>query len=108
MNSRTKRLRWAGNRSQTISKGFDRNLKAVACSAYRTVLALQLTRSCVQTFNTKDVKYCFGRLVDLSWAEHVAVTKHGRISVVVLSVKECKRLKVPGSDSVGEKIPTRE
>ena len=47
----------------------------------------------MQTLSAKDAKYGFGRLIDLARAEPIAVTKHGRPVVVVLSVEECERLK---------------
>ena len=47
----------------------------------------------MQTLSTKDAKYGFGRLIDLTRAEPVAVAKHGRPVVVVLSVEEYERLK---------------
>ena len=48
----------------------------------------------MQTLSAKDAKYGFGRLIDLARAEPVAVAKHGRPVVVVLSVEEYERLKV--------------
>ncbi|WP_186395527.1 type II toxin-antitoxin system Phd/YefM family antitoxin [Stappia sp. TSB10GB4] len=45
------------------------------------------------TLSAKDAKYGFGRLIDLARAEPVAVAKHGRPVVVVLSVEEFERLK---------------
>lgn len=47
----------------------------------------------MQTLNAKDAKYEFGRLIDLARAGPVAVAKHGRPVVVVLSVEEYERLK---------------
>ena len=47
----------------------------------------------MQTLSAKDAKYGFGRLIDLARAEPVAVAKHGRPVVVVLSVEEYERLK---------------
>ena len=47
----------------------------------------------MQTLSAKDAKYSFGRLIDLARAEPVAVAKHGRPVVVVLSVEEYERLK---------------
>ncbi len=47
----------------------------------------------MQTLSAKDAKYGFGRLIDLARAEPVAVSKHGRPVVVVLSVEEYGRLK---------------
>ena len=51
-------------------------------------------KSRMQTLSAKDAKYGFGRLIDLARAEPVAVTKHRRPVVVVLSVEEYQRLKV--------------
>ena len=61
-NSRTKRPRWGGNQSQTISKGFGRNLKAVACSANGSEWVLQPMMSRIQTLSAKDAEYGFERL----------------------------------------------
>ena len=47
----------------------------------------------MQTLSAKDAKYGFGRLIDLARAGPVAVAKHGRRVVVVLSVEEYERLK---------------
>ena len=47
----------------------------------------------MQTLSAKDAKYGFARLIDLARAEPIAVTKHGRPVVVVLSVEEYERLK---------------
>ena len=47
----------------------------------------------MQTLSAKDAKYGFGRLIDLARAEPVALAKHGRPVVVVLSVEEYQRLK---------------
>ncbi len=47
----------------------------------------------MQALSAKDAKYGFGRLIDLARAEPVAVAKHGRPVVVVLSVEEYERLK---------------
>jgi prevent-host-death family protein len=47
----------------------------------------------MQTLSAKDAKYGFGRLIDLARAEPVAVAKHGRPVVVVMSVEEFWRLK---------------
>jgi prevent-host-death family protein len=45
----------------------------------------------MQTLSAKDAKYGFGRLIDLARAEPVAVAKHWRPVVVVLSVEEYDR-----------------
>ena len=47
----------------------------------------------MRTLSAKDAKYGFGRLIDIARAEPVAVSKHGRPVVVVLSVEEYGRLK---------------
>ena len=47
----------------------------------------------MKTMGAKDAKYGFGRLMDLSPAEPVAVAKHGRPVVVVTAVEEYVRLK---------------
>ena len=47
----------------------------------------------MQTPSAKEAKYGFGRLIDLARAEPIAVTKHGRQVVVVLSVEAYERLK---------------
>ena len=57
----------------------------------------------MQTLSAKDAKYGFGRLIDLARAEPVAVAKHGRPVVVVLSVEEYERLKARENASAGEK-----
>ena len=57
----------------------------------------------MQTLSAKDAKYGFGRLIDLARAEPLAVTKHGRPVVVLLSAEEYKRLKALESASAKEK-----
>ena len=47
----------------------------------------------MQILSAKDAKYGFGRLIDLARAAPVAVAKHGRPVVVVMSVEEFERLK---------------
>lgn len=46
----------------------------------------------MQTVTAKDAKYSFGRLIDLARAEPIAVTKHGRPVVVVMSCEAFERL----------------
>jgi prevent-host-death family protein len=46
----------------------------------------------MKTLSAKDAKYGFGNLIDLARPEPVAVTKHGRPVVVVLSIETFKRL----------------
>ena len=48
----------------------------------------------MKTLSTKDAKHGFGRLIDLTRAEPVAVAKHGRPVVVVMAVEDYERLKV--------------
>ena len=47
----------------------------------------------MKTLSAKDAKYGCGRLIDLARAEPVAVAKHGRPVVVVMSIEEFERLK---------------
>ena len=61
---------------------------------------LELTGSRMQILSAKEAKYGFGRLIDLARAKPVAVTKHGRTVVVVLSVEEYERLKSLCGNSV--------
>jgi len=46
----------------------------------------------MKTMSAKDAKNAFGLLLDQARAEPVAVKKHGRAVVVVLSVEEYERL----------------
>ncbi|WP_316190481.1 MULTISPECIES: type II toxin-antitoxin system Phd/YefM family antitoxin [unclassified Bradyrhizobium] len=46
----------------------------------------------MQHISAKDAKYGFGRLIDLARAAPVAVEKHGRPVVVVMSIEEYQRL----------------
>ena len=57
----------------------------------------------MQALSAKDAKYGFGRLIDLARAKPIAVTKHGRPVVVVLSVEEYERLKALESASARRK-----
>jgi prevent-host-death family protein len=52
----------------------------------------------MQTLTAKDAKYGFGRLIDLARAAPVAVAKHGRAVVVVMSIEEYERLKALDAD----------
>jgi prevent-host-death family protein len=52
----------------------------------------------MRTLSAKDAKYGFGRLIDLARAEPVAVSKHGRTVVVVLSIEEYEKLKALEAD----------
>ncbi len=47
----------------------------------------------MHTLTAKDAKYGFCRLIDLARSAPVAVAKHGRAVVVVMSVEEYERLK---------------
>ncbi|WP_428697247.1 type II toxin-antitoxin system Phd/YefM family antitoxin [Stappia sp.] len=47
----------------------------------------------MEILSAKDAKYGFGKLIDIARVEPVAVAKHGRPVVVVLSVEEFERLK---------------
>ena len=49
-------------------------------------------RSRAQTLSAKDVKYGFGRLIDLARAEPFAVARHGW-PAVALPVEESERFK---------------
>ena len=53
----------------------------------------------MKTLTAKGAKYGFGRLIYLARAELVAVAKHGRPVVAVMSVEECQRLKAMGKAS---------
>lgn len=57
----------------------------------------------MQILTAKDAKYGFGKLIDLARAEPVAVAKHGRTVVVVMSVEEYERLKALDEDSAAPK-----
>lgn len=46
----------------------------------------------MQRMSARDAKNGFGRLIDTARAEPVAIEKHGRPVVVVLSVEEYERL----------------
>ena len=52
-----------------------------------------LGENSMQTLTAKDAKYAFGRLIDLARAAPVAVAKHGRAVVVVMSIEEYERLR---------------
>ena len=58
----------------------------------------------MQRISAKDAKYGFGRLIDLACAEPVLVVKHVQQVVVVMSVKECERLKTNGIGSSNRKL----
>ncbi len=54
----------------------------------------------------KDAKYGFGRLIDPTRAEPVAVAKHGRPVVVVMAVEEFERLKLLDAPAKREGHPS--
>lgn len=56
----------------------------------------------MHTLSAKDAKYGFGRLIDLARADPVAVTKHGRVVVVVMAVEEYDRLKTVEADKTSK------
>ena len=47
----------------------------------------------MQTLTAKDAKYSFGRLIDLARTAPVAVAKHGRPVVVVITIEKYEHLK---------------
>jgi prevent-host-death family protein len=55
----------------------------------------------MKSMSARDAKNAFGLLLDTARAEPVAVEKHGRPVVVVLSVEEFERMKLRCS-SAGE------
>nr|WP_245423546.1 type II toxin-antitoxin system Phd/YefM family antitoxin [Rhizobium subbaraonis] len=52
--------------------------------------------------SARDAKNAFGLLLDTARAEPVAIEKHGRPVVVVLSVEEYERLREVGEKQHGE------
>ena len=66
----------------------------------------------MHTLTAKDAKYGFGRLIDLARTAPVAVAKHGRAVVVVMSIEEYERLKAldmprPSATGLRSKGPRR-
>lgn len=61
----------------------------------------------MKTLTAKDAKYGFGRLIDLARAEPVAVAKHGRPVVVVMSMEEFERLKALDAAAAKRKAKER-
>lgn len=55
------------------------------------IMAL-IRRATMQRMSAREAKNGFGRLIDTARAEPVAIEKHGRPVVVVLSVEEYERL----------------
>jgi prevent-host-death family protein len=47
----------------------------------------------MQSMSARDAKNSFGKLIDIARAEPVAIEKHGRAVVVVLSIESYKLLK---------------
>lgn len=58
-------------------------------------------RGRAQTLSAKDIKYGFGRLIDLARAEPFAVARHGW-PAVALAVEESERFKALESVRAGE------
>ncbi|KAB2688931.1 type II toxin-antitoxin system Phd/YefM family antitoxin [Brucella tritici] len=63
----------------------------------------------MKTMSARDAKNAFGLLLDTARAEPVAVEKHGRPVVVVLSVEEYERMKMcrlqaSGDEAVEDEI----
>ena len=81
--------------------GFHRNLESIVFSAKLAKIGTTSHEESRQTLSAIDVKYGFGRLIDLARAKPIAVAKHGRPVVVVLSVEEYERLKA--LERAGEK-----
>jgi prevent-host-death family protein len=50
--------------------------------------------SFMKTMSARDAKNAFGLLMDTARAEPVAIEKHGRRVVVVLSIEEFERMKM--------------
>ena len=60
---------------------------------FSPIISVDYERNTVKRWDSSDIKFGFGRLIDLARAKTVAVTKHGRPVVVVLSVEGYERLK---------------
>jgi hypothetical protein len=63
----------------------------------------------MRTVSAKDTKSGFGRLIDLTRAESVAVSKRGRSVIVAMEFGEYKRLtkRALADDSVSRDSPHR-
>lgn len=48
----------------------------------------------MQCMSARDAKNSFGKLIDIARAEPVAIEKHGRAVVVVLSIESYEQLKL--------------
>ena len=55
----------------------------------------------MQCMSARDAKNSFGKLIDIARAEPVAIEKHGRAVVVVLSIESYERLRA------GREAPAR-
>ena len=60
---------------------------AIVSSANLAKMDRALVASRMKTLSAKDTKFGFGWLIDLARAEPVAVAKHGRPVVVVMTVE---------------------
>jgi prevent-host-death family protein len=49
-------------------------------------------RMAMQSMSARDAKNSFGKLIDIARAEPIAIEKHGRTVVVVLSIEAYERL----------------
>lgn len=61
----------------------------------------------MKSLSAKEAKYEFGRLIDLARAAPVAILKHGRPVVVVMSIEEFERLNPEGRTSYDLETPIR-
>lgn len=53
----------------------------------------------MQSMSARDAKNSFGKLIDMARAEPVAIEKHGRTVVVVLSIESYETLRAGESAS---------
>ena len=60
----------------------------------------------MKTLSANDAKYGFSRLIDLAWAEPVAVTEHGWPLSVVMAAEEYERLRFPKTGHVDSRRST--
>ena len=65
----------------------------------------------MQRIAAREAKNSFGRLIDMARAEPVAIEKHGRAVVVVVSFEEYERLTAgesnKGQATKGERRPSK-
>lgn len=61
----------------------------------------------MKSLSAKEAKYEFGRLIDLARAAPVAILKHGRPVVVVMSIEEFERLNPESRTSYDLETPIR-